>query len=525
MADAAKVINITADSVLDLAGHSPLITTIIGSVNNDGTLNFHHSSDDADDITNIYGNYTAFNNAQMIIDVNPTTKTSDLMIVDGDVAGTTKVTVYRITDGTTTDLIKFVEAPNDDATTGAYFTVHRVYAEALDITDQWKVVHQDNAWYVTSVDTATNASDGYGTSDTGDLDVDIVTDVTLPDNFPTAPTINPDNPNNPNKPSGSDVANSKIKLVPEALAYLSLPRVGIEQTRDLVRVISNKVTSTKTMSGRCGMSECEYNGRAVYGAWVDLGHKMSDIDTPATVEAKIKAVDFGFDIQKDLNNRLGVFASYRQGEYELSGDGEEYYSKTGSEIEIDSWMLGLYHRYDKNNLWVMSSIYGGLQKVEVGTDDGVSADTDGMQIGGSVEAGIVFEPQKRLTVEPSIRLGYNFLKYDEISDGYGKTAEFDNVQNIEVEAGVKVEKTWFTGKNNVAKLYVKPSIIQNIGKGDVNITSLKKIKGVENQTLIRGEVGGSCNFRNGWSGFGAVGHTLGDDYNATDYNVGLSYSW
>ncbi len=522
MAEASKVINVTSNSILDLAGHSPLVTTIIGSVNNDGTLNFHHADDDADDITNIYGNYTAYNNAQMIIDVNPSTKSSDLMIVDGDVAGTTKVTVYRITDGTTTDLIKFVDALNDDTSTGAYFTVHRVYAEALDITDQWKIVHQDNAWHITSVDTPTNSNDGYGTSDTGDLDVDIVTDVTLPNNFPTSPTIKPNTSTN-NQTSNKS---SKTKLVSEALAYISLPKVGLEQVRDLVRIVSNKVASSKIKSGRCGMAECEYDGQAVNGAWIDLGHKKSEIDAPVAVEAKINAVDLGFDIQKDLHNRLGIFASYRQGEYELSGDGKDYYAKKGANIDIDSWILGLYHRYDKGRLWTMSSIYGGIQKVDMSTDDGVSSDTDGIQFGGSVEAGLVFEPQKRLTIEPSIRLGYNFIKYDDMSDSYGKTAEFDNVQNIEAEAGVKVEKTFFHNNRRViSKIYVKPSIIQNFGKGDVNITSLDTVEGLENETLIRGEIGGSFNFGNGWSGFGSLGYTYGSDYDATDFNIGINYNW
>ena len=274
------------------------------------------------------------------------------------------------------------------------------------------------------------------------------------------------------------------------------------------------------------MGECNYDGQAVNGAWIDLGHKKSEIDAPVAVEAKINAVDLGFDIQKDLHNRLGIFASYRQGEYELSGDGEDYYAKEGADIDIDSWILGLYHRYDYGRLWTMSSIYGGIQKVDMSTDDGVSSDTDGIQFGGSVEAGLVFEPQKRLTIEPSIRLGYNFIKYDDMSDSYGKTAEFDNVQNIEAEAGVKVEKTFFHNNRRViSKIYVKPSIIQNFGKGDVNITSLDTVEGLENETLIRGEIGGSFNFGNGWSGFGSLGYTYGSDYNATDFNLGVNYNW
>ena len=181
-----------------------------------------------------------------------------------------------------------------------------------------------------------------------------------------------------------------------------------------------------------------------------------------------------------MYNRLGLFASYRQGEYELSGEGKDYYAKSGANIEVDSWIMGLYHRYDKRKLWTMSTIYGGIQKVVLDTFDGVSANTDGIQFGGSVEAGLVFEPQKRLTIEPSIRLGYNFIKYDNISDDYGKHAEFDDVHNVDISTSIKIEKTFFRYKaDTINKIYFKPSIIQ----------------------------------------------TFGNDYNAIDFNVGIGYNW
>ncbi|MBE6448780.1 MAG: hypothetical protein E7018_05750, partial [Alphaproteobacteria bacterium] len=112
MADAQKPINLTSTSELNLAGNSPLVTTIIGSLNNDGILNFHHDSDDADDITNIYGNYKAYDNAKMYIDVNTQTNKSDQMLVDGDVSGSTKVTIYKKGSCEASELIKFVDAPN-----------------------------------------------------------------------------------------------------------------------------------------------------------------------------------------------------------------------------------------------------------------------------------------------------------------------------------------------------------------------------------------------------------------------------
>ena len=302
---------------------------------------------------------------------------------------------------------------------------------------------------------------------------------------------------------------------------------GIEQTRDLTRVVSNKVASTKVNCPYCGISEYHYNHKPLDSVWISYTHAKSELEEPVNIEAKLNKFDAGYDLQRNLHHKLGMFVSYRQGEYELDGEGQDYYSAVGSNIDIDSWMAGLYHRYDKRNLWMTSMLYGGVQKAEITTDDGkINTDTSGVQFGASVEAGVVFEPVKRLTIEPSVRLGYVNINYDDIQDAYGKTAEFGNISNAEIEAGVKVEKTFFSGRRRVlSKVYVKPSIIQSFGKGDVNVSGISEVEGVEDQTLARIEVGGSVAFGEGWAVYGDIGYTFGDAYDAYDANLGVNYSW
>ncbi|MBR1948216.1 MAG: autotransporter outer membrane beta-barrel domain-containing protein, partial [Alphaproteobacteria bacterium] len=500
--------NLISGSVLDLAGNSPLVATINGSVNNDGHMTFTHTSDGADDAITIKGNYRAYKNAMMTIDVDPTNGVADLLKIEGDVMGRTRVVINPTNDELSSKKALFVEAPNDDVTTGAYFDVFRVERDA----HTWNSLYENGKWYVATDNIIATSQSGYGS--VNDNDELILGETDNNDNLPV------------DKLPVTNITAPKPQVVAEAVGYMALPRAALEQIKDLVRVVSNKVASSMVNSGRCGMVNCQYDRKALNGVWIDLGQKKSTIDAPVEIEAEIKAVDFGFDVQNDLHNRLGIFASYRQGEYEISGDGDDYYSKVGSEIDIDSWILGLYHRYDRGRLWTMSTIYGGVQKAELATDDGVDADADGMEFGGSIEAGLVFEPKKRLTIEPSIRLGYNFIKYDDMGDDYGKKAEFDNVQNIEAEACVKFTKTLFhDNRMAISKIYFKPSVIQNFGKGDVNITSLDTVEGVENETLVRGEIGGSFNLGNGWSGFGSVGYTFGDDYDAADFTLGVNYNW
>ena len=496
-------------STLDLAGHSPSNYTINGSLSNDGSITFTHAGDDADDITTIYGNYTAYNNAQMTIDINPSNNTSDLLRVEGDVAGTTTVNLKFVNgEAQTSQAIPFVEAPNDDLDTGAYFVINRVYSNAL----QWNSLYQDGVWYVGTDNVIPDGSDeGYGVSDTGNMEDDenLTADAVLPPNFPFVPN------NNNNTPS----------VVGEAIAYMGLPSAGIEQTRDMMRNISNKVESTKIYSKHCkGFYECMYDAEPLHNAWVSPVYSYSDVKAPYSYEASISGLEAGFDIQRDVYNRLGIFASYRQGNYDFDGDGEDYYSKTGSEIDIDSYILGLYHRYDEGIFWTMSQIFLGYQDVSISSDDGVSSSTEGYEFGGSVGVGLVFNPMTNLTIEPLIRLTYTQIDYDTASDEYGKNAYYDDVQNLEMEAGVKIEKT-YKKKDGYAKIYVKPSIIQNIGSGDVRVTSLNKVEGLDNATLGRMEVGGSMNFDDHWSGYANAAYTFGSDYTNLGLNAGLNYAF
>ena len=505
-------------SELNLAGNSPTNYTITGSVSNDGSMTFTHPNDDADDITTIYGNYTAYNNAQMTIDVNPTANTSDLLRIDGDVAGTTKVDINIVgTDAETTKIIPFVEALNDDLSTGAYFIINRVYSSAY----KWYSLYQDGVWYVgTSNVIPEDSINGYGDGTTGNMedDEDLMADAELPDGFPTAPTT-------PDLGGGDSGNTSNPSVVGEAIAYMGLPSAGIEQTRGMTRNIAEKVAATKVYSTQChGFYDCEYDGKALRNAWAAPVYSYSDVKAPYSYEAEISGFEGGFDIQSDVYNRLGVFASYRRGSYDFDGDGDDYYSKTGADMDIDSYILGLYHRYDQGKLWTMGQLFLGYQDVSMSSDDGVSSSTDGIEFGAAIEGGLIFNPMTNLTIEPIIRLAYTQINYDDASDAYGKTAKYGDVRNIEVEAGVKVEKTYLR-KNGYAKVYVKPSIIQNIGSGDVQVTSLRKVDGLENSTLGRLEVGGSMNFDDQWSGYANTAYTFGSDYTNLSLNAGLNYAF
>ena len=508
MRDKANKIFLVDTSVLDLAGHSPSNYTINGFLASNANISFTHAGDGADDITTVIGNYKAYNGARMTIDVDASTNTSDLLKITGDVHGRTSVVVNPVKgDMQTTDKILFVDAPNDDLSTGAHFDIFRTMGDAL----VWNVLYAGNGkWYIGTDNVIDGSGDtGYGDSNTGELedDPDYDADIEIP----------------PYVPDGGDKVTNRV--VAEAMAYMGLPSAGIEQTRDMFRNISNKVASTKVYNGPCnGFYDYAFNGAYLRNAWVSPVYRNSEVESPVDFEADISGLEAGFDIQFDYRNRTGVFASYRQGNYDFSGKGDEYRSDVGSEMDIDSYLLGLYHRYDNNRAWLMGQVFFGKQDVEISTDDGVKADTDGFEFGAGLEAGLVFNPVKSLTIEPTVGMIYTQIDYDDISDGYGKSANYSTVNNLELEAGVKVEKT-FVNDYGYSKLFVKPSIIQNIGKGDVTVTSLREVEGLEDSTLARIEIGASMNFYSQWSAYINAAYTTGSDYTSTSVNAGVNYAF
>ena len=172
----------------------------------------------------------------------------------------------------------------------------------------------------------------------------------------------------------------------------------------------------------------------------------------------------------------------------------------------------------KGGLRFHPSVYEGIIKF-LGFEQTFKNSLTSLPMGGG-KGGSDFDPQGKSDGEV-MRFCQSFIK-----DAYGKTAEFGNISNAEIEAGVKVEKTFFSGRRRVlSKVYVKPSIIQSFGKGDVNVSGISEVEGVEDQTLARIEVGGSVVFGEGWAVYGDIGYTFGDAYDAYDANLGVNYSW
>lgn len=310
-----------------------------------------------------------------------------------------------------------------------------------------------------------------------------------------------------------------IDYAPEVAAYMAMQSASIEQNRGMSRKIADGLRANRNRG--C----CDRRFAPKREAWVNADYTYAEIDAPSEMEAKIKGVTAGFDVAADARNRLGLFGSYRQGDYDLSGKGD-YRSSIGSSMDVDSYLGGLYYSYNGRNWTTLATIFAGTQDINVKADDHLAkADTSAMQYGASVEFARKFYLPYAWIIEPSLGLYYTALDMDAFTDNVGKTVEFDVTHYMEAEFGLRFEHL-FCRDGWTSKVYVKPSIIQTYANGgQAKVAGLRQVDTYENQTLGRMEIGAKFGLSPRLSAYTSANYTFGSDYQSYGVDAGLNYAW
>ena len=436
------------------------------------------------DTVNLKG-WKASGNSFLHVDVDVENLTADMLNVNGNVEGTTKLVLYPTSDKDIRgESILFAQSTNDTTGNADSFKVWRVYRSPYMFETKYtKTGENANKWELEMNDTA---------NDYAGVEPNERPDPEVPD---VKPTPTPDKPTNP--------------VYGEVVAMGALPAAAIEQSRNMVDNVFGQIV----------------RGEGNHNLWINPTYYTSNIDAPFDIDADVRGIEAGGDLQHDLNNKLGLFVSYRKGSYDMNGDGKHYYSTVGSEIDIDSYLAGLYYRYDRNNWYAFATLYGGIQQADIKTDDGIKSDTDGVEFGASLEAGYDYNLTDTVYLTPSLGVFYTQVNYDDATDSVGKKAEYNDLKQIELEAGVKLTKA-FRLDEGYANVYVKPSVVQTLVDGDeVNITGLGKVNTLDDETLGRIELGGRYGFTDQLSAYGWANYTFGSDYDATAVGLGLNYAF
>lgn len=437
------------------------------------------------------------------IDVNPDNMTADELHIAGNVEGVTKMIVHSSSD---TDIrgkggILFAQSENDTTGNEGSFVVSRVYRSPyLYEVNYTSVGNNANRW---------------------DL---VMNDVDNPDK-----NVDPDVPDVPEVPGVSDKpvlgnVTGRSMVAPEVVAYQALPVAALEQTRGMIGNVDRQVQGSRLYCPGCGFYDYSWDGEPFNAMWANAVYHSSKSKAEVDIDADVWGFEAGATMQHDLYNKLGLFVSYRKGNYDMSGNGEHYYSTMGSEIDIDSYLGGLYYRHDSRNWWAFATLYGGIQKVDLKTKDGITSDTEGTEFGGSVELGYDYALTKSLYVTPSAGLFYTDVNYDDARDSAGKIAKYASLRQLEAEFGVRLTKK-IDVDSGYANIYVRPLVIQTFSDGgDVKVTGLRNVNALKNQTLGRIEIGGRYGFSDKLSAYGWANYTFGSDYDASSLGLGASYN-
>ena len=475
----------------------------VASLNKDGTVNL-----DAEAVTSLSLNNAAFDlyneyqdtvnlkgwkasgNSFLHVDVDVENLTADMLNINGNVEGTTKLVLYPTSNKDIRgESILFAQSTNDTTGNADSFKVWRVYRSPYMFETKYtKTGENANKWELEMND-----------------------------------TVNPDAGAEPDFPEINAIG--KAEVAPEVIGYQSVTAAAVAQNANLIYNVMNKVTDNRLYCPGCGFYDYYWNGEAFHNLWVNPVYTSLSIKSPTEIDADVWGIEAGGDLQHDLNNKLGLFVSYRKGSYDMNGDGKHYYSTIGSEIDIDSYLAGLYYRYDRNNWYAFATLYGGIQQADIKTDDGVKSDTDGVEFGASLEAGYDYNLTDTVYLTPSLGVFYTQVNYDDATDSVGKKAEYNDLKQIELEAGVKLTKA-FRLDEGYANVYVKPSVVQTLVDGDeVTITGLGKVNTLDDETLGRIELGGRYGFTDQLSAYGWANYTFGSDYDATTVGLGLNYAF
>ncbi len=463
------------NAVLDLSGHSPLDVTIDGNVINKGLMDFtvNDTQGEADDTTTITGNYTAQNGATIALNVDPDTLTADKLVIDGDVVGNTNVFLKTSSENSADGDILFAQVPNDNPDTESSFDIWRVEGSPY----KWSSKFEDNNWYT------------------------YVSGVAADDD--------------------EEPGDNKPVFVPEMVAYAGLYDAGFEQTRSLARAIASNSGKNGLLGSGCRDGYCR-KIEPLHTAWAVPVYSNVKVKAPYDYEADISGLDAGFDLVADGINKLGILVSYRDGSYDFSGKSDDFMSYGGADIDIDSYLLGIYARHDKGHLKALAAAFAGVQSADIQSDDGVKADTDAVEAGVTLDVAYIYEAVKGVTLEPELQASYTMLKYDDIKDNAGKNVKFDTAHRVEIDAGVKIKKSWQLDEAKAA-IYVKPSLVQTFNSGGDLVLANDATNTLDDQTLGRVEIGADFQLDTRWSVGASASHTFNSDYEDTSFNLDLQY--
>jgi hypothetical protein len=427
---------------------------------NDATFDIHNGYIETISLAEYSANG---DNVRMIIDMNIQEGKSDKMQIGGAATGQTKVIVHDLgapvaIDGSKKIIFASAGSGAEDA-----FEVFAVYGNPYMFETLYEANGTDPTWALYLPEQKAPKASGGGSN-------------------PPPPPVRP-----------------------EVMAYIGLQNAAVEQTRGMGINVRRNTGSNKK----------------IYNVWASPTYMHSKVKSPIDIRSDIYGAEAGFDFRIARGQRIGVFASYRDGDHKLNGQGE-IRSPVSSKIDMRTMLGGLYYRLNKNKFMAFASIYGGGIGADVKTADGVRADTKGILFGASAELSRVFKLSKNWGLHPVLGMQYDVIKFGDITDDLGKTATYKMFGYGEAEASLALDYRLFANTH----AYLKPGLVYGFANNDgMEVASLKIRDTIDNRVMGRAELGLQTRLADSWTSYVYGRYTGGENYSAYAFGLGAMYRW
>ncbi len=313
----------------------------------------------------------------------------------------------------------------------------------------------------------------------------------------------------------------------EVVNYLMLPRVAVEQTRGInVDVSENDNTPRIRYEYGYGnkLRKIQDNNSRVT-LWANPVYRHASFKSPIETKGNIWGVDAGLNMNVSTSSKAGLFVSYRDGSYDQNGSNGKYYSSNAGDLDMTSTLVGLYYNKYFGRLYLKGMAYGGEQKARISAGE-VTASAKALQAGVEVETGYNAAIISKTTLTPMVKASYDYISFDDFTDSAGKRTSIDTINDVELEAGLKLSRQFNNEHQLPTSGYVKTSVVQLVENGgSTAVQNIKFDDMLKNETAGRVEIGGEAAL---WKNFvigGFGNYTFGSDYSGFAVGGNVRYSW
>ncbi len=263
------------------------------------------------------------------------------------------------------------------------------------------------------------------------------------------------------------------------------------------------------------------------GAWLerDQGDGLEVTDRKQSIYGGLAGFDFATEGAGDAW-LFGLYGGYLGSKLK--------FNETNTEWTYDGPTVGAYATYLNQALYVDMLVRADFLNINIDPDDVApdadDSDTDGVNLGGLIDAGYKFGGGEGVFVEPQATLAVLHTEIDDV-DIFGGTVEFDDQTSVRGRLGLRLGYDHTTANATVFSSDVTASVWQEFNGGDNEasiVTADFPAFGVSDEpgeTVGDISLGFSVAAPEGWSGFLRGNYQFSEDLDAVAGSAGLRYSW